>query len=300
MIIRKAKLYSKELILPDAEMKFFDGFIIIDNHMHLREEGRLLEAVRRFTKLGGNAINLVNLPDYSVPAAGYYEKIYGRTLRIADKVRNELKIPVIVTLGPYPLDFFHFQKNSIDGLEAMRTGLFLAEKLIKESKANAIGEIGRPHFEYSPDRSDEFNSMLAEAFKICASNGVPAILHTEDLSKEAYDKLEEAAKSSRMDPARVVKHHALASDINYKNSITLSLLATRQNTRDIRECKRRLFLETDYVDDPSSWKVIPPESVPKRAIFIRESMENWQELFSNLFRDTPIKVYGEESFRQLI
>ena len=50
-------------------MKNFGGFIIMDNHLHLRHGGRLLEAVRRFTRLGGNAVNLVNLPDYGVSSA---------------------------------------------------------------------------------------------------------------------------------------------------------------------------------------------------------------------------------------
>ena len=272
----------------------------MDNHLHLRHGGRLLEAVKRFTRLGGNAVNLVNLPDYSVSSAHYYSEIYGRTLKIADMVRAEFKIPVLVTLGPYPLDYFHFERNSMDGFESMRAGLYLAEKYIEEKKADAIGEIGRPHFEYSPDRSDGFNAILADAFSICRAKGVPAILHTEDLAAESYSSLERTAISVGLDPVKVVKHHALPPDVYFKNSLTLSVLATRQNTRDISRSRRRMFLETDYVDDPDSWKVIPPDSVPKRAIYIRENMDNWDELFSNIFRDTPISVYGEDHFAGII
>ena len=295
-----AKLYRDDLIQCPGIMKDFAGFIIMDNHLHLRLDGRLLEAIKLFTRLGGNAVNLVNLPDYGVPAAGYYKDIYGRTLKIADMIRAEFKIPVLVTLGPYPLDYFHFQNHSMDGFESMREGLYLAEKYLENSRADAIGEIGRPHFEYSPDRSDGFNSILEDAFKICHAHGAPAILHTEDLTPESYCSLQKSAKSAGIDPVKVVKHHALPSDLSFENSLTLSMLATRQNTREISRSRRRMFLETDYVDDPSSWKVIPPDSVPKRAIYIRENMDNWEDLFSNIFRDTPVSVFGSEHFAGMI
>ena len=78
----------------------------MDNHLHLRHGGRLLEAVRRFTRLGGNAVNLVNLPDYSLPSGGYYNSIFAETIRLADIVMKESSIFSLVTIGPYPLDYF--------------------------------------------------------------------------------------------------------------------------------------------------------------------------------------------------
>lgn len=272
----------------------------MDNHLHLRHGGRLLEAVKRFTRLGGNAVNLVNLPDYSVSSAHYYSEIYGRTLKIADMVRAEFKIPVLVTLGPYPLDYFHFERNSMDGFESMRAGLYLAEKYIEEKKADAIGEIGRPHFEYSPDRSDGFNAILADAFSICRAKGVPAILHTEDLAAESYSSLERTAISVGLDPVKVVKHHALPPDVYFKNSLTLSVLATRRNTRDISRSRRRMFLETDYVDDPDSWKVIPPDSVPRRISMILQEHEEWESFASRCCMELPAEIYGKDCFKAIL
>ena len=281
-------------------MKSFDGFVILDNHMHLSPGGRLLSAVEMFIKAGGNAINLVNLPDHTISPLNYYEVLYRRTLDIAEKVREHFGLKVLVTIGPYPVDFFHFEKNSMNGFEAMKEGLYLAEELIESGFADAVGELGRPHFQYSPDRTVDFNKLLQESFRICHRLNVPAILHTEDLNESSYRDIEAMADSSGMDYRKIVKHHALVSDINIDTRLSLSILASRGNVRNIPSIEKRILLETDYVDDPRSWKVIPPDSVPRRAAFIRESNESWEAIFNNMFRRTPVEIYGEDAFSKLI
>jgi TatD-related deoxyribonuclease len=47
------------------------------------------------------------------------------------------------------------------------------------------------------------------------------------------------------------------------------------------------------VDDPAKPdKVIPPDSVPKRAIMIREQYKNHEEIFASVFQELPEYVFS--------
>ena len=82
------------------------GYIVMDDHMHLREDGRFTDAVHMFVSAGGNCINLVNVPRDDFSLDHYYETLYANTISMGDTVRNKYGIAVLVTLGPYPLDYF--------------------------------------------------------------------------------------------------------------------------------------------------------------------------------------------------
>ena len=71
--------------------------IIFDNHMHLRENGRFLEAVKEFKNAGGTHFVLCQLPMVNqVLKDKNYEKCYKITLRLAKKIKSEIKIGVFV------------------------------------------------------------------------------------------------------------------------------------------------------------------------------------------------------------
>ncbi|MCL5989867.1 MAG: metal-dependent hydrolase, partial [Candidatus Thermoplasmatota archaeon] len=105
-----------------------------------------MEAVNMFIKAGGNSFNLVNLPEDFGALSNRYKAIYEQTLKLAGIIRSETSLDVVVTLGPYPLDYFLFTDHGMNPLEYMKAGIDLAAKYILDGKANAIGEIGRPHF----------------------------------------------------------------------------------------------------------------------------------------------------------
>ena len=48
-----------------------DDYLIFDDHFHLNYGGNFIEGALRFKKAGGNAINLTNLPDYSLSPDHY-------------------------------------------------------------------------------------------------------------------------------------------------------------------------------------------------------------------------------------
>ncbi|EQD50214.1 molybdenum cofactor biosynthesis protein A, partial [mine drainage metagenome] len=69
--------------------------------------------------------------------------------------------------------------------------------------------------------------------------------------------------------------------------------ASRSNVRlAVQETTWNFMLESDYVDDPSKLdKVIPPDSVPKRSIMIREQYTNHEEIIASIFHDLPEYVF---------
>ena len=268
--------------------------VVFDNHMHLREDGFFMEAVREFSHAGGTAFNLVNILDYGVNPSGYYEEIYSRTLRIREKIERETEIRVLVTLGPYPLDYFFFRDAGLDPVENMKMGLDMAAQLIKDGKADAIGEVGRPHFPCEGEIVDSSNLLLSYSFDLAKDLSCPVILHTEDLGEDGYSSLEKMALRSGLDPFKVVKHHAYPPNLLFKSKLSRSILATRPNVRDSIATGKNFMIETDYVDDRDKpGKVIPANSVPLRAKLIMGEYEDSYSILENMFITTPEKVFGK-------
>ena len=271
--------------------------IVFDNHMHLRLDGLFLGAVDKFIKAGGNAINLVNLPDYSISPDEYYRSIYDRTLKIAEKVRKERDLAVVVSIGPYPLDYFYFREKGRDPVEELIRGIDLACDYISMGKANALGEVGRPHFEVDSAVMEDSNRILQHGFERSREAGNPVILHTDDLDSGGYSGLESMVRKAGISPEKVVKHHAYPQDLRLNSPLRLSIPATRPNVRESLAVSYDFMLETDYVDDPEKpGKVISPDSVPKRGKMIMNEYEDWQEIFSSIFMKVPFQVFGEEAF----
>ncbi len=266
--------------------------------MHLNPEGRFLEAVDMFLKAGGTSFNLVNLPDNKLGTGHYYETLYERTVSMARIVREEKEFGVPVTLGPYPLDYFRFQDAGKDPVSEMRNAIDLACKYISEGEANAIGEIGRPHFPVPDEVVEQSDGIILYAMERAADLKCPVILHTNDLDESDYRLLEKLADKAGLEHKLVVKHHALPQDLSIETGIQRSVLASKSNTRKAALSGKPFLLETDYVDDPSlGWKVIPPDSVPRRATMIRSEMENWETIFKKTFRELPMELFGEDVFR---
>ena len=100
-----------------------------------------------------------------------------------------------------------------------------------------------------------------------------------------------------LDTEKLIKHHAHPRDFALDSVLLKSVLATRSNVRESILHGKRFFLETDYVDDREKpGKVIPANSVPKRAVMIKNQYEDWEEIFESIFRELPYSVYGEDAF----
>lgn len=277
-------------------------YLIFDNHFHLNYGGNFIEGALRFKKAGGNAINLTNLPDYSLSPDHYYETIYERTIKIAEAVRRETGLTVLITIGPYPLDYARFSEIGLDGETLVMNGIDRAAKLIGEGVVNAMGEIGRPHFPVSASVVDESNRLLEYAFSRCGELECPAILHTEDLDNTRILEIEAFARKNGLDPRKVVKHHALPVNLWSDSWMRFSIPATRKFVRESISTEKKFLLETDYINDPGDDnRFLPPDSVPLRAIMIRQNYpDSWEHTFNSTFRDLPLEIFGSEPFESLL
>ncbi|MCL4314678.1 MAG: TatD family hydrolase [Candidatus Thermoplasmatota archaeon] len=268
---------------------------VFDDHFHLRKDGLFLDAVRSFKKAGGTAINLVNLPDYTFSHAGYYEKLYEITVSLSEAVRKELNVPVVTTLGPYPLDFFFFKNAGMDPVEEMKKGVDLAIGEFIEGNCQCIGEIGTPHFDVDPDARAKIYEVLEYCFSRCADAGSPVMLHTEDLDSTSLRRICTSAGSAGLDPGRVIKHHATSEVFRNDCCIIPSVPASRSAVRDACSTGKPFMLESDYVDDRQHpQRVLPPDSVPKRSLMISQEFPNYEEIFAQAFVELPERLYGLE------
>jgi TatD-related deoxyribonuclease len=272
---------------------------VFDNHFHLNQNHDFLQGVIRFKKAGGSSLNLTNLPDYSIPMEHYYDTIYSNTLKMAAKIRKEEDLDVVVTLGPYPLDIMHFLECDSNAIEFVKDGINKAKTLIERGDANAMGEIGRPHFPVPQNIVDLSNDLLQYAFELCSDIGCPAILHTEDFKEESILDLVNMCKKTGMQEDMVVKHHALPENLKSSSPVIFSIPATRRFTREAIQNSNSFLLETDFVDDINDInRFLPPESVPLRAIMITQQYpDSCEEILKNIFYKIPDHLFGSDSFK---
>ncbi len=263
-----------------------------DAHFHLRPEGNVVDVLKRFSRAGGTGINLICLPDYSMGHQSYYEQLYERTIKLGEIARNS-GLLTYLTLGPYPLDYFFWAEAGKDPLFEMMRGVEIAAELCKVDRCNGIGEVGRPHFPVEEKVNDVCNLVLIRAFEVSADLNVPVILHTEDLDYSSLCDMASMAAKSGANLSKIVKHHADPAMNSDCPEMRRSVLATRPNTRlSISKGVWNFMLESDFVDDPSKpGKVIPEDSVPKRAIMIREQYENADLIMEKIFKEVPEKVF---------
>ncbi|WP_337861022.1 TatD family hydrolase [Ferroplasma sp.] len=268
---------------------------VFDNFVHIRKNGYFLDAAREFIKYGGTSMNIVNFPDYFYTPDSYYEMLYKDTIEVAKAV-SAAGINTLTTIGPYPLDYFYFRSAGKDPVFYMEKGIDMAISIIDSGNADAMGEIGYPHFPVAHDVYSDSEIILEYALEACHDHNIPLILHTEDMNEEGYLRLESLIKR-HYKVNRVLKHHANPCDLKFQDNILKSVIASRKNTRAAINSGKDFLLETDYTDQKEKpGKVIPVYSVPKRAEMIKNMYKDHDEIFHKIFELIPFNFYGKEFF----
>lgn len=246
--------------------------IIFDDHMHLDPGGGAGSTVKRFLRAGGTHLMLVNKP-YRGVCPGDFEEQYGVTLRMG-RIAQECGARTYLALGPHPAEFVHLARMS--GLESavhkVRRGVKAALTHVREGRAVALGEVGRPHFPVEKGVWEASNALLAEMLTLAKDAGCAVILHTEHADVDVFHELAAMVSSSGMTPPRVVKHFSPPLILPEENfGLVPSLIASRSNLRRALVKGDRFMMESDHMDDPHRKDaVLPPESVPRRTLaFLR-------------------------------
>jgi len=271
--------------------------IIFDNHLHLRRDGRFLDAVKEFKKSGGSHFVLCQLPMTNlVIKEKSYKSCYIETLKMADEIRSEIDIGVFVTVGPYPVDYLRLLEKfgRETAIEIMKKGIDEAAILCEEQKCIGIGEIGRPHFPVDTIVIEDSNDILLYGMKKARDLDVPVILHTESTTSEQCRELVEMGKKVGLPADKIVKHFSPPLiNINENHGLMPSVLASRKNIFNAVQKGTRFLMETDYIDDlrrPGA--VLGPKTVPKRTFELIENGYLTEKQAYEIHKINPEQTYN--------
>lgn len=270
---------------------------MFDNHLHLRRDGRFLEAVKDFKKAGGTHFVLCQYPMPGlVIREKSYKPVYIETLKMAEEIRAEIDIGVFVTIAPYPVDYLKLKENfgRIKSIEIMKKGIDEAAELCEEKKCIGIGEIGRPHFFVDEEIMKDSNEILRYGMERAADVGVPVILHTESTTSDQCKELVEMGIAAGLSPDKIVKHFAPAlikRDENF--GLMPSVLARKKNIVEALKKGSRFLMETDYIDDPlRPGAVLGPKTIPKlMGNLLNERIISEEQVYE-IHVKNPRKTYG--------
>jgi TatD-related deoxyribonuclease len=271
--------------------------IIFDNHLHLRRDGRFIDAIKDFKKAGGTHFILCQYPmPLLVIRDKSYTSCYSETLKMAEEIRSKVDIDVFVTVGPYPVDYIRLNEKlgREITIEIMKKGMDEAAKLCEEKKCIAIGEIGRPHFPVNEIVINDSNEIMQYGMQKAKDVDVPVVLHTESTTPEQCNELAEIGNKVGLSTEKIVKHFApplINPDENF--GLMPSVLASKKNVVSALGKGTRFLMETDYIDDPRRpGAVLGPKTIPKTTKTLIEQGIMSEDQAQKIHREIPEKTYN--------
>jgi TatD-related deoxyribonuclease len=271
---------------------------VVDHHCHLSPNGEGVGAARRFRAAGGTHLFLATqsyTPGPIVQLATYEEQ-FATTGQLAAKIRAETGVVVYVVVAPYPVDLI--AAAGAVGLPAAvelhRSALDLAGRWVREGRAVALGEVGRPHFPVAPELAVAEEEVFRHALGVARDAGCPAVVHSEDLDGPGALALAHLAASEGFPLGKLVKHYQrtlLTGE--YRTGVVPSYLARRELCGSSLREEGPWFWETDFLDDPKRpGAVLDLETVPRRARAVAEKSPSEVERLRIPFVESVETVYG--------
>lgn len=270
---------------------------IVDHHCHLSPSGEGVAAARRFRAAGGTHLFLAT-QNYSLGPPiriETYREQFATTQALAHRVTAETGVLAYPVLAPFPVDLV--QAAPLVGLRAatelQRAALDLAAREVRERRAVAIGEVGRPHFPVAPDVAEAVEGVLVHALEVARDVGCPVVLHSEELDPAGYRGIAGLAARAGFPPDRLVKHYARsivpASD---RLGVVPSYIARRDVVGPTLREPGPWFWETDFLDDPARpGAVLDLATIPRRAQAVAHDPVAVERLRVP-FVDAVAQVYG--------
>lgn len=270
---------------------------VYDNHIHMSPSGRNVDALKEYEAAGGTGLTLVTLPYQEVPIRNGedFAESYRITYALADKARGSTGLEINVAVGPYPVLIVPLAE--MHGLEVaedmMIRGMEDAARDVREGKAVALGEIGRPHFPVSQEVREASDRVLLRGMQLAKELDVPVIIHCE--SDEDTDRsLAELADSAGLDRGLVVKHSSppLVTP-EETHGVMPSIPASKTNIRAaMAKGTDRFMIETDYIDDPRKpGAIMSVTTVPKKVKAWLSNGEVSEESIRRICGDIPDSLY---------
>lgn len=275
-------------------------FPILDDHIHLQPNGQNVEAVKEFQRAGGTHLILTHLPHkgYRISKSEDWYAQFDVTVHLAEQASEDTDITIFVVLGPYPVQLVRMAEHMPleKGVDIMMQGMDIAADYVRESKAIALGEIGRPHFPVSSEIIKASNRIMKYGMEKARDLGCAVVLHTEGGTQEVNKELAEIAQSAGLPLDKVVKHFSGPIIKQCDNhGLFPSVLSSRSNVEKAISQGNRFMMETDYLDDPRRpGAVLGIKTVPKRTkTFIEAGLFSDEDVWA-IHKDYPEKVFGIE------
>jgi TatD-related deoxyribonuclease len=270
--------------------------ILFDNHLHLRRDGRFLDAVREFQTAGGTHFILCQYPMPGIVLKEKsYRSCYQETFQMAAEIRAMLHVGVFVVVGPYPVDLLPLSERfgRETAISIMKKGMDEAAAFCLEKKGIAIGEIGRPHFPVDQQILTDSNDILSYGMQVAKETGVPVVLHTESTTPAQCKELVEMGRKNGLATDYIVKHFApplITPEENF--GLMPSVLASKKNIAEAVKKGTRFMMETDYIDDPKRpGAVLSPRTVPKSTKTLIENGLLTEQQAYVIHCENPQKTY---------
>lgn len=271
---------------------------VVDHHCHLSPTGEGVAAARRFRRAGGTHLFLATQsyePVAPTTLEGYRAQ-FETTEKMGRAIRADSGVVVYPVVAPYPWDLVPAVER-LGREAAVRLhfeALDLAGQFVRDGRAVALGEVGRPHMPVPEPIADAASAVLVHALEVARDVGCPAVVHSEDLDAAGYRRLAEVAGQVGLPTHRLVKHYARSRIARGDAAgVVPSYLARRELVRQVVDDPASWFLETDFLDDrrrPGA--VLDLETVPRRAAQIAAGGAASLERLRIPFEESVRAVYG--------
>ncbi|MDR2846484.1 MAG: TatD family hydrolase [Candidatus Methanoplasma sp.] len=271
---------------------------VYDNHVHMSPSGRNVEALLEFQAAGGTGLTFVTLPykEVQIARGEDFARSYDITFALAAKAKERTDLEINIAVGPYPVLILplaeHFGLAAAE--EMMIRGMEDAAALVAEGRAQAIGEIGRPHFDVPQEIIEASDRILRRGMELAKELDVPVIIHCESDPMNTNLSLSKMARSAGYDPGLVIKHSSLPLVTETEtHGVMPSIPASKKNLAEaIGKGTDRFMMETDYIDDPEKpGAVMSINTVPNKIRTLLASGVLSRESVERICRDIPNSMY---------
>ncbi|MCI4357907.1 MAG: TatD family hydrolase [Thermoplasmata archaeon] len=271
---------------------------VVDHHCHLSPTGDGIEAARRFEKAGGTHLFLATQQygEHPPSSVGEYEGQFEATDAIARGVEQATGVRVYRVVAPYPVDLITLapRLGLAEARRVIEGALELAGRWVREGRAVALGEVGRPHFAMEQALRDASEELFRRALEVATDVGCPAVVHCEDLDAAGYQAMADLASRVGFPVHRLVKHYARSwIPPEERAGIVPSFLASRDLSARVLLDNGPWLWETDYLDDPKRpGAVLDLATIPRRAAQVAASGSAALEALRIPFETAIRSVYG--------
>ncbi len=276
-----------------------DDMIITDNHIHVDSINGVgpLEVAKIFERAGGKVMIIPNKPTWTVGQSCNFDEAMELVIKYVNEINENTDVKAFAVVGAHPAELSRRVENGLEleMAEKMMRGTFeSAQKLVMEGKAVGIGEIGRPHYEASPEEMEVHNRLILYAMELAADADCPVQLHTESAEEKQFLEFAQMADEAGLERSKVIKHFSgpLVSE-NENHGLTPSLIATKKVVVEGIKKGNNFLMETDFLDmNDRPGAVLGPKTVPRRTKALLENGTLTEEDVYKIHVENVEKIYG--------